>query len=102
MNLKVKYDELNDIGNFIANKENELETKIIEISKLIPQIEAAWKGNDSTIFVPKLKSCISKIEIENEKIKVLSELIKVSSKVYSKKDLEWQLDMKKDGINYER
>lgn len=101
MNLKVKYDELNDIGNFIANKENELETKMAEISKLIPQIEASWKGNDSAIFVLKLKSCIARIKIENDKIRVLSELIKVSSKVYSKKDLEWQLDMKKDGLNYE-
>lgn len=96
MNVKANYEELKNMANFVIAKENDLQDVLDDISKTVPKIKNAWKGYDCDAFVDKLNSFIAIEEIQNERIRVLGEILKTGSSVYSDKDLEWQQNIKKE------
>lgn len=99
MNIKANYEELKDMSSFVLAKENDLQDVLADISKEATKVKNAWKGYDSDIFVEKLNSFIAIEEIQNERIRVLGEILKTGSSVYSDKDLEWQRKMKEEVEN---
>ena len=94
MNLNVNYNNLNDIGNFVLEYEDKLNSCLDEITKVIPEISVAWTGDDSKIFTTKLNNYIKKRQIENDEIKVIGDLVIKCSGAYRERDIEWKNNMK--------
>lgn len=102
MNLKVKYAELDSIGNYINTKSSEINNNLESLKALIPEIENAWQGIDSKTYISNFSNFLIDEKNNNQRLASLGEIIKVSSKVYQKKDLEWENEIKKEGVYYEQ
>ena len=96
MQLRVKYDELQETGKYINEKNEELKEVFDNIQKLIDEIPNAWKGVDSEIFV---KNATEYMNIQKEKRKKVETLGAIITKVsgnYKNKDAEWEDKIKKE------
>lgn len=100
MNLKVNYKELENIGTYVESKTVELRNELNDIKNVLSTVETTWQGTDSEVFVANVTAFIEEQKKDSEKLTKLSEMIKVSSKVYHRKDTEWEQEIK-EGEYYE-
>lgn len=102
MILKVKYDDLGEVGRFVGTKKDEILEVLGNLEKLTGEIPEAWKGIDSDIFIAKANSYIANQKVNVNKIGNLSELLKVFSIGYKDKDHEWKEEMKQETMKHDR
>lgn len=96
MNLRVKYDELQNTGKFMSQKDDELKTYLDNIQKLFDKIPEAWIGADSEVFVNNATQYINEQKEKEKKVEVLAKIITIVSGNYKDKDVEWENKVKKE------
>lgn len=101
MNLKVNYNEINNIGKFVSQKDSELKAKFDEVLALFTSVSDSWKGADSQNFVSKSTTFVNNQIQERERLARLGQVISKVSQMYSEKDVEWESQMKKVGLKNE-
>ncbi len=89
MELKVKYDELEEIGKFLTSKSNELNTCFDNLKSIINSIDDGWKGKDSETFVKEANEYMDKKEDSFKKVEDMGKILTVISNNYKNKDREW-------------
>lgn len=98
MNLKVDYNELDNIGKYITQKDLELKNNLDEVLVLFNSVGECWKGIDSQNFIAKSTGYVTAQIRERERLGRLGNtLSKISSK-YSENDIEWERQMRKMGV----
>lgn len=102
MILRVKYDDLKQVGTFVGTKKEEIYQILDNIEKLTNDVPNAWKGIDSDIFVAKSSEYIKNQKANLEKVGNLSQLLGVFSTSYKEKDNEWKEEMKKETMRNDR
>lgn len=96
MKLRVKYDELQETGKYINEKNEELKEVLDNIQKLIDEIPNAWKGEDSEIFVNNATAYMNIQKEKRKKVETLGAIITRVSGNYKSKDTEWGEKIKKE------
>ena len=101
MKLKVKYDDLYEIGGYISQKSEEIKTIYENIDSLIKSIPNYWQGDDSIEFISNFNNYLKSEKSREIKIENLGILLKSVSKEYQNKDEEWGKEMKKENDEVE-
>ena len=98
MKLRVKYDELEDTGKYIGEKNEEIDTILRNIQKIIDKLDTAWVGEDHDLFVEKATSIINSQQEKRQDVGALSEMLTKVSGKYKTKDTEWEDKIKKEHV----
>ena len=98
MDFSVNYEKLQEIGEYIATKAEEIDTTLGEMKNITKEIKEAWNGVDSNIFINKMEKRIENTKLNNEKIKKMSAIIGTINNNYKDKDLEWHNKIKNEGF----
>ena len=96
MKTSVKYNELNELSNFIISKKEEIDLLFQEMIEIIDSVDNAWQGTDCKEFI---KGATSKLEIEkknNNSLKVFADDLKIVADNYMNFDNKWAEEAKRE------
>ena len=83
MYLRVKYDNLNNTGNYFVQKSDELKTLVEEIRTLTNELKTYWDGNDYNVFVNKYNERLREVTATSIELNALGYALNKVSDLYS-------------------
>ena len=95
MKMRVKYEDLYKLGEYVSKKDEEMKTIHGEIEKINDEIPNYWKGVDSDLFNINFIDFINSTKNDEIKIENLGILLKTVSRGYQSRDEDWDRQMKK-------
>ena len=96
MNFRIDYDKVFEIGQFVKEKSEEINTIYLEMIDLCKQINDNWQSEDSSVYLEHMIQYIKEKMNDNEILdKAGTTLCKVSS-LYSEQDNKWMKDLLKN------
>ena len=95
MKVRVKYDDLYKLGEYISKKDDEIKNIHSEIEKINDEIPNYWKGVDSDLFNINFTDFINTTKNDEIKIENLGILLKTISRGYQSRDEDWDRQMKR-------
>ncbi len=99
MKLQVKYDELDDLGSFVKEKKDSIDKILENVLKAFNEVPEAWQGEDSDAFMQSANEAIDNEKERNNKLEILSNILKYAAKNYKQEDEEWLEIIKKEEIS---
>ncbi len=96
MNFRIDYDKVYEIGQFVKEKSEEINTIYLEIIDLCKQINDNWQSEDSSVYLEHMIQYVKAKMKDNEILdKSGTTLCKVST-FYNEQDNKWMKDLLKN------
>jgi hypothetical protein len=95
MKMRVKYNDLYKLGDYISKKDEDIKEIFNEIEQINDDIPNYWSGVDSDLFNINFTDFINTSKNNEIKIENLGILLKTVSNGYKSRDEDWDRQMKK-------
>lgn len=95
MKMRVKYNDLYKLGEYVSKQDDEIKKIFRDIEKINDDIPNYWSGVDSDLFNINFTDFINTSKNNETKIENLGILLKTVSNGYKSRDEDWDRQMKK-------
>lgn len=103
MNFKVDYEKVQEVGNSLKLKSEEINRIYIEMLELCKQIGENWQSEDSSVYLEHMILYIKEKIKENQLLEKAGTTLNNISSLYSGQDNKWaNYLLKTDLLNKER
>ena len=99
MKTKIKYNELNDLSEYILSKSEEIDLDYQEIDKIIDSVSGAWSGIDSKEFIEEAKKTITEDKEKVNNLKKFGENLNTVSNDYIQVENKFLERVKKESLD---
>ena len=105
MDIKADYNRIEEIGNTVLFKYEELSNELNDLLTIAGNIKSSWNGPDYENFNNKLIEYIKGLNSVTSDIKYIGDNMKKASKTYKESDKEWEQEVNKidkNEVKYEQ
>ena len=102
MYFKIDYNKVSDLGAFLKNKSEELDTLYDDILKLCDEIETNYVSLDSSIYLSKFRGYVNTFIDENVDLKKGGLVLERISNRYNNQEERWAKRVMQDDLNKRR
>ncbi len=93
MYFKIDYDKVSNIGLFLKNKSDELDTLYNDVLDICEKIEENYKSEDSSVYLYRFINYVLLFTEENEYLRKGGYVLAKVSSLYSNQEIKWAKDV---------
>ena len=96
MKVNIKYDEINNLTNYIEEKNGEIKDIINSFNQDIDDVSVAWQGKDSDAFVSAIKEYVDEANTARENYITFKDNLSSIINLYKTEEENWKNIVKKE------
>ena len=89
MRFKIDSNKVTELGIFLENKSDELDSMYNDVLKIIDRIDENYRSEDSTVYTSRFEDYTKRIINDNKYLKEGGKVLDRTSLLYDNRENEW-------------
>ncbi len=99
MYFKIDCNKVSDMGLFLKNKSDQLDSLYNDILNICNEIEENYVSEDSTVYMAKFRKYIKIFLMENDNLRSGAYVLGKTASLYSNQEIEWYKKVLQSDLN---